>query len=202
MADTQNAQVLHLVTGGDTELDSSLLRQGKAGDHGALERLLARHERPLYALCYGILGHTDDAEDAVQESFLRALRSLARFREDSAFRTWLYRICLNVCLEWRRARRPAAGLYAEGLNDRDTRPSAEAAALRRLRLVEALATLQPRQRAILLLKEFEGWTVAEIAATLRWNEKKVENELFRARRRLADWRRREQAGDEQEGEGL
>src|SRR5712691_8944143 len=73
----------------------------------ALEQLLVPYERPLHALCRGMLGHADDAEDAVQETFLRALRALPNFRGDAAFRTWLFRIAVNVCLGAKASRSPA-----------------------------------------------------------------------------------------------
>src|SRR5712691_76395 len=86
---------------GTWDAEAVLLRAGKAGDAAALERLLALHKRPLYALCRGMLGNADDADDAVQETFLRALRALAGFRGEAAFRSWLFRIAINVCLKWR-----------------------------------------------------------------------------------------------------
>src|SRR5688500_11424402 len=85
----------------------ALLRSAQAGDRAALEQLIARYQRPLFGLCYGILQHAEDAEDAVQETFLRALRGLPGFREQASFRTWLYRIGLHVCLNRKRDHRPA-----------------------------------------------------------------------------------------------
>jgi RNA polymerase sigma-70 factor, ECF subfamily len=171
--------------------EPDLLRAARTGDRAALEQLLTPHERALYALCRGMLHHADDAEDAVQESFLRALRALPRFRGDAAFRTWLFRIAVNVCLEWKRAR-PATEVWDE--EDAAAVPdtaSPEAAVLQNLRVTEALSTLLPRHRAILLLKELEGWSVAEIGAAMGWSVRRVQNELYRARRALADWRRHE-----------
>jgi RNA polymerase sigma-70 factor, ECF subfamily len=159
--------------------------------------LLAPHERPLYALCRGILGHVDDAEDAVQETFLRALRALPAFRGEAAVRSWLYRIAVNVCLDRKRAQRPTEPWDEECAPASAPAGSPESIALRHLRLMEALGCLLPRQRVILLLKELEGWNVGEIAVAMRWNEKKVYNELHKARRVLADWQRRDAAeGDE------
>src|SRR5262249_26987473 len=86
--------------------ESELLRAGRAGDLAALDALLERPNRPLLGLCCGILGHADDAEDAVQETFLRALRGLAGFRGEAAFGTWLFRIAVNVCLRWKAGRHP------------------------------------------------------------------------------------------------
>ena len=87
-----------------------LVAAARARDRLALERLLTPHERPLYTLCLGILRNRDDAEDAVQEAFLRALRAMPTFRGDSSVRTWLQRIAVNVCLDWKRARRDALPL--------------------------------------------------------------------------------------------
>ncbi|HLK56089.1 MAG TPA: RNA polymerase sigma factor [Chthonomonadaceae bacterium] len=176
--------------------EDDLLRAGRAGDLQALERLLTAYERPLFVLCRGTLGHTDDAEDAVQETFLRALRALSGFRGESSLRTWLFRIAIHVCLDWKRARRPM-----EPWQDTErllalSAPSPEAGVLRQLRVLEALQVLQPRHRLLVLLKEAEGWSLAEIAAALRWNEKRVQNELFKARRALAAWRQREDAEGE------
>jgi RNA polymerase sigma-70 factor (ECF subfamily) len=168
----------------------ALLRAGRAGDSVALEQLLAPHKRPLYALCRGILGHADDAEDAVQETFLRALRGLSSFRGDAPFRSWLLRIAVNLCLDWKAARRPTEPWDEEQSSRASDAPSAEAVAMRRMQMNDALSSLLPRHRALILLKVREGWSVAEIAGAMRWNEKRVENELSRARRALVDWRRR------------
>src|ERR1051326_854799 len=86
-------------------VEKALLQAGRTGDRAALEQLLALHKRSLYALCRGILGHADDAEDATQETFLRALRGLPGFRGEASFRTWLLRIAVNLCLEWKASRR-------------------------------------------------------------------------------------------------
>jgi RNA polymerase sigma-70 factor, ECF subfamily len=191
----------HTVGPGELEdgptAEATLLRAGQAGDRAALEQLVALHERPLFALCHGILGHVEDAEDAVQETFLRALRGLPRFRGESTFRTWLYRIAVNVCLERKASHRATMPWDEEHPPTLPDATSPEAMALRQLRVVEALRSLPPRQRAILLLKEREGWSVAEIAAALGWNKKRVENELYKARCALDDWRRRE-AGEGEE----
>jgi RNA polymerase sigma-70 factor (ECF subfamily) len=176
--------------------EAALLRAGRAGDLAALDALLVLHERPLLAFCSGVLGHTEDAEDAVQETFLRALRALSTFRGESAFRTWLFRIAMNVCLGRKPTRPPAVPLTDHPSSQPMSTPSPEAVALRQLRIQEALASLLPRQRAILLLKEREGWSIGEIAAAFRWTERQVRYELSKARRALAQWRRQTDEGDE------
>jgi RNA polymerase sigma-70 factor (ECF subfamily) len=177
--------------------EGALLEAGRAGDPAALEQLLALHKQSVYALCRGILGHAEDAEDAVQETFLRALRGLRRFRGDASFRTWLLRIAVNLCLDWKASRLRTAPWDEEQFERALAGPSPEAIALRQLRVTEALGSLLPRHRALILLKVREGWSVAEIAAALRWSEKRVDNELSKARRALVEWRRRhEEEGEE------
>ena len=173
-----------------------LLHAARAGDAAALERLLANQEPALVAWCRGVLGHADDADDAAQETFLRALRALPTFRGEAGLRTWLFRIALNVCLEWKRsrARRPerlADDSYApENARAASVTPSSETTALANLHLIDALACLAPRQRVILLLKEWEGWTAREIGHALRLSPRRVYHELDAAHRALADWRER------------
>jgi RNA polymerase sigma-70 factor (ECF subfamily) len=174
--------------------ESALLRAGQAGDRAALEQLLALHERPLLALCYGILVHAEDAEDAVQETFLRALRALPRFEQRSAtFRTWLFRIAVNVCLNWKRDRRLTMSLDEESAHPALVAASPEAIALSRLQVSEALSGLPARHRAIFLLKVLEGWSLAEIGAAMSCSPIRVKNELSRARRALAEWQARHEA---------
>lgn len=185
------------------EVEARLVRAGLAGDRAALEELLGPYERRLYMLCRGILGHAQDAEDAVQETWLRALNALATFRGEAPVRTWLFRIAVNVCLDWKRAhRRDPAQLGAQPWEeahspDLSGTASPEAIVMRHLRVMEALRSLLPRHRVILLLKELDGWSVPEIAAALGWKQDRVWNELSRARRALAEWRRREAARGEE-----
>jgi RNA polymerase sigma-70 factor (ECF subfamily) len=193
MTGWQHVHERPIVNSGDERLpdEMALLKLGRTGDASALERLLAPHEKPLKILCLGMLGHTDDAEDAVQETFYRALQNLSRFNGNAVFGTWLYRIAINVCLGWRRSRKPEQFLHDETMDSRSHTPSPETDVINRLGALSALSQLLPRHRAIILLRELEGRSIPEIAETMQWNEKKVRNELFKARRVLADWQRTE-----------
>jgi RNA polymerase sigma-70 factor, ECF subfamily len=175
--------------------EDALLKAARSGDAAAMERLLGQYETGLLSLSKGVLGRAEDAEDAVQETYLRALRSLGGFRGGSAFKTWLYRIALNVCLEWKRARRPVETLTDERVQTMNG-PAPDV--LSRMRMASALASLMPRHRAVILLRELHGFSVAEIAETMRWPQNRVQNELYKARKALAEWRRRE----DQEGERI
>jgi RNA polymerase sigma-70 factor (ECF subfamily) len=181
---------------GTSTAEAALIQAGLAGDRAALEQLLGPHKRSVVAVCFGVLGNTEDAEDAAQETFLRALRALSRFRGDSAFRSWLIRIALNTCFSWKRSRHPTLPWNEEESAPVSDAASPERIALSHLRLAAALETLPPHRQAALLLKEWEGCSVAEIGVVMGWNEKRVKNELYRARRSLILWQRREAAEGE------
>jgi RNA polymerase sigma-70 factor (ECF subfamily) len=139
----------------------------------------------------------EDAEDAAQEALFRALRALPRFELHRAtFRTWLFRIALNVCLDTKRRRRPTEPWDEEHPVFSPEGPSPESLALRRLQVMEALSVLPPHRRAVLLLKELEGWDVSEIGRAMGWNVKRVYNELYKARCALAEWRAQSAEGEE------
>jgi RNA polymerase sigma-70 factor (ECF subfamily) len=173
---------------------------------------LAQHHAALMGHCYRMMGSASDADDAVQETMVRAWRNLDRFEERSSLRTWLYRIATRVCLDAladreRRARpmelRPAASLdepltalpgsrWIEPIPDAEALPAdadpAERVVLRqsiRLAFVAALQQLPPKQRAALLMSEVLGWSAAEIAETLETSVAAVNSALQRARATLA-----------------
>jgi RNA polymerase sigma-70 factor, ECF subfamily len=173
---------------------------------------LEAHRASLTGHCYRMLGSASDAEDAVQETFIRAWRSLDRFEGRASVRTWLHRIATNVCLDAlsssARRMRPieefAAGTvdlpletldrthWLEPVLDARVLPSDadpfETTALRqsiRLAFVAALQHLPARQRAALLLTEVLGWSAAEVAECLETSVASVNSALQRARATLA-----------------
>jgi RNA polymerase sigma-70 factor (ECF subfamily) len=173
---------------------------------------LEAHRASLTGHCYRMLGSATDAEDAVQETFVRAWRGLERFEGRASMRTWLHRIATNVCLDalsdTSRRMRPIeewpAGTIDSPLETLDRThwlepvPDArvlpadgdpfEIAALRqsiRLAFVAALQHLPPRQRAALLLTEVLGWSAAEVADCLDTSVASVNSALQRARATLA-----------------
>jgi RNA polymerase sigma-70 factor, ECF subfamily len=169
---------------------------------------LEQHRRELTAHCYRMLGSPFEAEDAVQETLLRAWRSLDRFEGRSALRSWLYRIATNVCLDMlegreRRARPmdlgPAGEPVAENLHtlpevtwiqpvpDSLVADPADAVSSRdtiRLAFVAALQHLPPRQRAVLILCEVLRWKASEVAELLDTSVASVNSALQRARATL------------------
>ncbi len=183
-------------------------------DSRELEAVLEGQRRQLTGYCYRMLGSPFDAEDAVQETMLRAWRAWDGFHGDSAVRTWLYRIATNVCLDSLAGRKRRALPFDMGpasppdpslLNTRpeetwlepipdsmlgiDASDPAEVAVARetvRLAFVAALQHLPPRQRAVLILCEVLRWQATEAAELLHTSVASVNSALQRARARLAE----------------
>ncbi|MGY1620633.1 sigma-70 family RNA polymerase sigma factor [Geodermatophilus sp. SYSU D00965] len=181
-----------------------------------LDPRLLEHRRELTGYCYRMLGSAFDADDAVQETMVRAWRGLADFEGRSALRSWLYRIATNVCLDqlsgrqrralpmdltgspWQpveaslAARKPSSA-WVEPVLDRqvvaeDSDPADQAVQRESIRLafVAALQHLPPRQRAVLLLREVLRWKADEVAQLLDTTVASVNSALQRARATLAD----------------
>ncbi len=145
------------------------------------------HRRELLAHCYRMLGSLEDAEDAVQETFLRGFRAYGQFKGDSSVRVWLYRIATNVCLTAleQRGRRPYVDALPDSLVVDDSPESIVVARdSLRLALITSLQRLPGRQRAVLILREVLGFPAAEVASMLDTSVAAVKSTLQRARARL------------------
>jgi RNA polymerase sigma-70 factor (TIGR02960 family) len=171
--------------------------------------------RELLAYCYRMLGSVEDAEDAVQETYLRAWRSFGRFEGRSSVRTWLYRIATNVCLTalQRRGRRALPSDLEDPSENPEAPPSAarsEATWLQpmpdamvmpesddpaaivasragiRLALIASLQYLLPRERAVLILRDVLAWPAADVAEVVGRSTASVKSTLQRARARLGE----------------
>lgn len=182
-----------------TRTDEELVALAQAGDLDCFNQLVARWERPIYALAYRTLGREEDARDVVQEAFLRAFRGLRGFRGQAKFSSWLYRITLNLCRDWiRRARRAPIAQMPEGVDPIDvadehvapTESVEDLVARREMTeaVSRAMAELPEEQRTAILLKEYHGLTFQEIADTLDCPLSTVKTRLYQGlsvlRRRL------------------
>jgi len=169
----------------DGQADHELMARAARGDGQAFRILAERHAERALRLARRILGNEAIAEDVVQDAFLRVWINAPRWRPEAAFRTWLYRIVVNLCLNARR-RAPHLPLdAAEHVADAAVQPD-EQLALHELdrRLAAAIDALPPRQRAAVVLTYQEGLGNAEVAAVLDSSVSSVETLLVRARRTL------------------
>jgi len=151
------------------------------GEREAFDLLVERYQRDVYRLCYRYVNDHEDANDLAQEAFLKAYRAIGRFRGDSAFSTWLYRIAVNTCLNFRASRKPETQELPDFLPDPRRGISAVLEgeeAGRRVR--EAVSRLPEKQRATLILKVYHELTHEEVARILGSTVGTVKANLFHA----------------------
>jgi len=159
-----------------------LLLQAKHGDAKAFESFVERFWKPVHALAYRFTGSRQEAEDLCQEVFLRVHLNLESFRGEGKAFTWLYRVAMNVCLNWKRKRREIPML--EVAEQKSQRSTSEDAVVR-LEIQDALQGLSAQDRLLLILRKFYGFSYPEIAEMLSIPVEKVRSRLHDAKVRLA-----------------
>lgn len=168
------------------------LEQARAGDPQAFAELVEAYQRPVFNLCYRMLGEAGEAEEAAQECFLRAYRNMRRYDPKRSFSTWLLSIASHYCIDQLRRRR----LVVDSLEalqpweePADEAPGPESASARR-ESQEAtralLGRLGPQDRAVVILRYWEDLSTEEIAEALALTDKAVKSRLHRARRQMAE----------------
>ncbi|MEN3304957.1 MAG: hypothetical protein V7603_1159 [Micromonosporaceae bacterium] len=224
-ANLDNRGVLWFMEMSDPVTDTEqLVTAALAGDETAFGTLVRRHERELHVHCYRMLGSFTEAEDLVQETFLRAYRKRDTFEGGAGFRAWLYRIATNACLDTlRRDTRQVQSLdsfaeipWLQPYPDRLLNEAApghdepEAAAVARetieLAFLAAVQLLPARQRAVLILRDVLGWPANETAQALDLSVASANSALQRARatmreqlpRRRLDWSTAQPSAEEQD----
>jgi len=165
--------------------DEELMQAVGRGDLLAFEQVVLRHQKEAWSVARRFLGDATEAEDVAQEAFLRILEASPRYRPTASFRTYLYRVVTNLCLDRAEKKRP---LYLESLPDAaasDPSPADAFVAQERDQAVRAaLETIPARQRAAIVLRHFEGLSTREVASVMEITPKAVERLLARARSAL------------------
>ncbi len=174
--------------------DAELVRLTRQGDRGAFQEIVERYQRKIYAVVLGMLHDHDAAWGTSQETFLKALRSLDAFKGEASFYTWLYRIAVNLAIDYQRHewRRPVVGAsdatiesQSAALPQRDEDPFHH---VRNREIGErvraAIDQLTPEHRAVILLREVEGLSYDEISRVMECAKGTVMSRLHYARRKL------------------
>ena len=167
--------------------DAALASACRSGDLRAFERLYHLQGSRMKSVARNLLGTTSDAEDAVQDTFLKIQRSISSFRGQSSFITWSYRILINTCYDARRRRLRKKEVAQEEPDEAATRPEPRAPAAHpslRIALERALSQLSRQQRDVFLLYEVDGFRHSEIASMLEISETASKNTLFQAKKNL------------------
>jgi len=177
--------------------DFELVRRGRDGDRDALRTLVERYQRRLLGVAVGVLRNPEDAREIVQETFVRAFRNLHGFKGDSSFYTWLYRIAVNLSIDFKRreTKRPqteydetqspgdaalAFGGKVTGADPFDAIRNRELGS----KIFEAIEGLTPDHRAVIILREIDGLSYEEISESLDCSLGTVMSRLHYARKKL------------------
>ena len=180
-----------------SELD--LVKQCQAGRAEAFDELVTRYRTRVFAMIYNMVHNEQDAWDLAQESFIKAWKSIKRFRGHSSFYTWIYRIVMNVTIDWLRKKhvKGAGAEFDDALQLKEIDPAAKTVPKAdplpheqmerreiQAKIDKAIAQLSPEHRAVILMKEIEEMQYHEIAETLGCSIGTVMSRLFYARKKL------------------
>lgn len=173
-----------------TFVEADVILAVKNGDGSAFTSLVEAYQRPVYNLCYRMLGNQQEAEDASQEAFWRAYQAIGRYDTRRSFITWLLSIAAHYCIDQQRKRKIQTmdiDLLPEG-NLPDLTPDPEKVVGQMEEddsMYQLLNTLQSQDRAAIILRYWYDFSEIEIAQALKLSKSAVKSRLFRARRQLA-----------------
>lgn len=175
--------------------DNELVKRFQAGEIEAFDKLVIRYQDKIYRLTYSFVHNREDALDLSQEAFIKAFVALRRFKRKSAFYSWLYRITVNVCIDFVKSRKSiksvsldveTASSYNVPIQEyRQYSPtkSVEQKELQK-RVLDAISTLPLKQREVFVLRHWEELSIKEIAVLIGRSEGTVKAQLFHANRKL------------------
>lgn len=189
---------MEAATSDDGPDDFELVARCQSGDTGAFNELVTRYRSRAFAMIYHMVRNEQDAWDLAQDGFLKAWKSISRFRGQSSFYTWLYRILTNVTIDWMRRKQIESGAEfddtlglrgvepaATTVPKADLQPAAKLSDIEiRKRIDAAVEKLSPEHRAVIVLREIDGLEYQEIADAVGCSLGTVMSRLFYARKKL------------------
>ena len=172
--------------------EEELIARAVKGDGAAFSELMAMHENRMFAVSLRMCANREDAQDCLQDAMLRIYRSIAGFKGQSSFSTWVYRITMNTCLDELRRRKARGAASLDGLLDSGWSPTDEedvpekhaVASEQRRMLDKAIADLPEDMRSAIVLRDIQGFAYDEIAGMLDANIGTVKSRISRGRERL------------------
>ena len=179
--------------------DQELVGASRHGDKGAFRELVEHYQRKVVSVALGMVHNRDDAMEIAQETFIKAFENLDKFKGESSFYTWLYRIVVNRAIDFQRRERrhPTIGLedwagesqrYEEILKEERPSDPYDATESREVgaRVTEAINELTPDHKAVILLREVEGLSYEEISRVMQCSKGTVMSRLHYARKKLQE----------------
>ena len=172
--------------------EQKLIQRASDGDPAAFNRLMAQHEKKMYAVALRMFSNREDAQDCLQEAMLRVYRAIGSFKGQSSFSTWLYRITMNTCLDELRRKKNKQSTSLDNLVEQGWSPADEAntpekhavrAELRR-ELGRLIQDLPEDMRSAIVLRDIQGFSYDEIADVMDVNVGTIKSRISRAREKL------------------
>jgi len=178
--------------------DTTLMLQTKAGDQTAFKELVEKHKLSVLNLCLRFTGNKSDAEDLSQDVFIRIYQAAPRYEAKAAFTTWMYRIAVNLCLNFQRRKKLLTFFSIDSNNTSEKnhqkkipdiispeRPDTDFEKNERAQFIQlAIQSLPENQRTVVILYRYQNLSYQEIAETLETSISAVESRLFRAKKNL------------------
>lgn len=170
-------------------IEAGLIARAQAGDRQAFRSVVEHYQRFLYAVAYRYLGRADEAEDAVQETFVKLWKHFSRYRPEVPLSTWLYRILVNHCLD---VGKSTAGRAQR--NRQELSAALQIAAVDAMEwehretmdlIMEAASHLPDKQKWVFVLRDLQGLEVSEVCAILDCAEDQVKSNLYHARKKIS-----------------
>ena len=171
----------------DLDDEPSLIDASRRGDTTAFAALVARYQQMIHALTFRMCGSEADSADLAQDAFVLAWQRLDSFRGEARFSSWLYRIAMNICLNWKVRAVREARLRTEWSINEIAADSSQAPDPRTPLVQEALLTLPAKQRAAVVLTIYDGMSHGDAAQILGCSETTVSWRVFSAKRKLKRW---------------
>ncbi|HHX18524.1 MAG TPA: sigma-70 family RNA polymerase sigma factor [Clostridium sp.] len=179
--------------------ESQLIKEAKSGNVEAFEELIKQNEKKVFNIAYKMMGNYDDANELAQEAFIKAYKSINKFKGDSLFSTWIYRITTNVCLDELRKRKNKKVISLNEhikYNDEEIKPQVkderpgpekifEKKETKNL-INQCIESLPADYKTVIILRDIEGFTYEEIAKIINCPEGTVKSRISRARKALRD----------------
>jgi RNA polymerase sigma-70 factor (ECF subfamily) len=176
--------------------EGALVRRAQSGDETAFQELVEKYQSKVFSIIHGIVRQRNDVEDIAQQVFAKVFFSIRNFDFRSSLITWIYKITVNECFDYLRKKKVRKLVYESDLSEDEVRrventepsvdraPSADSTLARRDYVLKLMARVSEEERALLMLKEVEGYSVEELADMMSMNENTIKVKLFRARQKL------------------
>ncbi|MEO0092936.1 MAG: sigma-70 family RNA polymerase sigma factor [candidate division WOR-3 bacterium] len=174
--------------------DLNLIRRFKNGDETCFDELVKKYQNKIYNLAYRMVHNSEDAWDLAQETFVQAYNGLSKFKQKSTFYTWLYRICVNRCLNFNQRKTRSRTINNETISEvilmntpaRNTPETDFRQGELKIAITSAVKQLPDKQRAVFLLRQYEGLRIGEIAKIMGCSKGTVKAHYFHAVQKLRE----------------